>query len=387
MASNTHGPFDAPMPDGILHGFAITTISLSGSLSIAWSFPGVAEPLSSVLLARSCFSEPVYSRFGEMWHASFPLPRGGAAAPASVRACAAVVWGSRYAPEAALALARVIAMAYASGGSAASTGAWLSALESGTVSDAAGGAPLSLDALLAPSLARAVDGSPPLRPLFSASGARALLGALGVEAVYVWTALAMRRRVAVLGASAAEASRAARVCAMLVAHRVDPVESGAVGSARTRATPADLLVPYVSLSDWIFNEAAAKKDSELHVNALTLDGALGPSMRAALEAGADAQREQLAALGSYVAGFTDPSVAGWGGSVWDVLVDVERRTVVVADSAKGALLWLASRKGSSCSYLTPPPTYTHTPPHTLLSYPPNPAPCIRTLPPTTFLHS
>ena len=307
--------FDVPLTDGLLHGFAIQSISSHGALSISWAFPALPEPLSSVLLARANFTESIVSRFNNTWHYSSPCVRSSSSPAASERAVSAVVvWGTRFAPEAGTKLASVLAEAFQVGGTSRATDIWLEVLSTGC----------SVTPAWAP--------IPPSRALFSPTGARALLSALGLESILIWTALMARRRVAVLGTSAAEAARAARVLSLMVAHRAElngvAVGGGGGIGARTRGTPAALLVPYVALSDYAFAGGA-------QINALAFDGALGVNMRNTLDSGIQAQKNDLNEIGSFVAGFTDPRVSTWGGEIWDVLVDVGARSVVVAETAKG----------------------------------------------------
>ncbi len=306
--------FDVPLTDALLHGFAIQTISPHGALSISWAFPALPEPLSSVLLARSNFTESIVSRFNNIWHYSSPCVRSS---PPSERAVSAVVvWGARFAPEAGTKLASVLAEAFSAGGTSRATDIWLEVLSTGS----------SVTPAWAP--------VPPARALFAPNGARALLSALGLESILIWTALMARRRVAVLGTSAAETARAARVLSLMVAHRaeVNGVAAGGGGGfgARTRGTSAALLVPYVALSDYAFAGGA-------QINALAFDGALGVNMRNTLDIGIQSQKNDLNEIGSFIAGFTDPRVSTWGGEIWDVLVDVGARSVTVAETARGEL--------------------------------------------------
>ena len=319
MESSLEAAFDAPLTDVLLHGFAVQLISPHGALSLSWAFPAAPAPLASVLVARANFTEPIVSRFGGIWHYSSPVRDSQSSQQSAgaqlYRAAAVVVWGARYAPEAGVRLAGALAGAFAAGGTALATDVWLEVLATGVA--------------LSPTWAPTPP--PPARAAFAPTGARALFTALGVESVLVWTALMARRRVAVLGSSAAETARVARLFVMMVAHRADTTTNATLApaaAARTRGTPAALLVPYVSLSEQVFCEGAV-------VNKINLDGALGGDMAGTLKAGWAAQRDDLAGIKCFVAGFTDTRVSQWGGEVWDVLVDVSARTVVVTESAKG----------------------------------------------------
>jgi hypothetical protein len=208
----------------------------------------------------------------------------------------------------------------------------------------------------------------PLRAL-RPNGARALFSALGVETILVWTALMLRRRVAVLGPTLPDVSRAVRLCSLLVAHRF-PVSAGGAAPAgapagvgtsgaagiwdgRFEGSPALLQWPYCVLSDAPFagragaSGAAAAAAAEAAVagapapprclDDCAFDGALGSAAREAIaEAAAATLADLEGAPAGVVAGFTDGAVAARGGEVWDVLVDLSARTITVAEGAKGA---------------------------------------------------
>jgi len=108
-----------------------------------------------------------------------------------------------------------------------------------------------------------------------------LVPALGVEFIVVWTALLMKKRVAVYGAAVTDVLAAVRGLPALVWHRQD-------WSGR-------LLRPWVTLDP-------------------------------------DSQLAELEQAGVFVAGFTDPGVRALP-DLYDVLVDLDQRTVRVMDHA------------------------------------------------------
>lgn len=108
-----------------------------------------------------------------------------------------------------------------------------------------------------------------------------LVPALGLEFIVVWTALLMKKRVAVYGAAVTDVLAAVRGLPALVWHRQD-------WSGR-------LLRPWVTLDP-------------------------------------DSQLAELEQAGVFVAGFTDPGVRALP-DLYDVLVDLDQRTVRVMDHA------------------------------------------------------
>ena len=290
--------FDRPNTS-TLSGFAIFHRTPHAHVALLWAHPRLPEPLASVLHSRARFSEPLFGRLGLSWHYAFP----GAAGASAYQV---VVWGEEFFPEKHLTLAKALLDAFLAAGCAplAAQEAWLEAF---TASRSGAWAAAAFDP----------------RKSFRRAGARALLAGLGVEATLVWTALMLRRRVAVAADSAAEAIKAVRALALLVAHRfpAGALEGGAVG---TLGSPAALMQPFVALGG--------------EEGGLSGEGPMGAAMAAAMEAGAAASVADLGATGSYVAGFVGGGVAAQGGALWDVLVDLRGggHAVTVAEASKGA---------------------------------------------------
>ena len=302
--------FDRPQTSSLC-GFSIHELTPHKHVSLVWAHPSLPEPLGSVVLSRARFSEPSFSRHGLTWVYAF-----SGRAPSSPSAYQVAVWSEEFFPEKHLTLAKALLDAFLGAGCAplAAQGAWLAAFCDNAVGAWRGDA---FDE----------------RKSFRRAGARALLGALGVEATLVWTALMLRRRVAVLADGAADAIRAVRVLALLVSHRFAPaaLEGAAVG---TLSSPAALMQPLVVLAapDAAAATAAAAEP------ALNWEGPMGAAMAAAYAAGGAASAADLEACGSWVAGFVDGAVEAQGGAVWDVLVDLRggAHSVTVAEASKGA---------------------------------------------------
>ena len=307
-------------PSDQLGGFLLFSRSAHRHVTLTWASCQPPPGLLPALTCRLRFSEPVFGRLGGTWHYCYPRRDAAAGSAAATLVC---VFGPAFAPEALLTLAKALSDAHAAApppGTLAAQAAWQAALVTGAVGEAW--------------VAARFD---PAKN-FRATGAKALLGALGVEAILVWAALMLRKRVAVLGGSASEVIRAVRLLPLLVAHRFDAAATAA-GSAPTLASPAALMHPYVALGDAALaggGSGGEGGDAAAAVNEVGLGGPLGAATRAALEAGTAAQLADLAEGGSWVAGFTDAGVASRGGELWDVAVDLRARTVVVADAAKGA---------------------------------------------------
>ena len=335
MASAISSVFDRPGTEE-LGGFLILTRSAHEHLMLTWAHPQPPPGLLATLQCRARFNEPYFGRFNGLWHYCFP--RRAAGSPEATITC---VYGRVFSPEMLLTLAKCLSDAFAaSGGSTlAAQAAWMSAYCDGGLGE--GGAtwsPAKFDA----------------SKNFRATGAKVLLQGLGVEAILVWTALMLRKRVAVLGSSAAEVIRAVRILPLLVAHRFDAA-STAAGTGGTLASPAGLMHPYVALGD-----AALLGGEAGEANMVDLTGPLGAATRAALEEGTAAQLADLAECGSWVAGFTDSGVATRGGDLWDVCVDLRTKTVVVAEAAKGAV----ARAGAArCARPSRPSFIYSAPPH------------------------
>lgn len=305
--------------------------SAQSHASVAWSSgggpPALHPSLRAVVLARASFSEPVVSRFGADFLCSFPLQAapGAPALAARAPAFAAVVVSRAFAPERHLTLAKALAEAYAAHGNQQHAQAsWLSAFAQGRVPRSLFAQQGALAALPAPALAgpelawdgAAFDAARTFRP----TGARAVLQQLGVEAVVVWAALALRRRVAVVGRrhELARVVRTVRVLSLLLAHRLSRVDGlGAVGES-----PAAVCFPYVALSADAFAAPADEPERAAAANRVALDGAAGAAFARAVEEAARAQLEDLRLAATYVAGFTDAAVLGRGGEVWDVCVEL-----------------------------------------------------------------
>jgi hypothetical protein len=318
---------------------------------VAWASGGGPPPLPAalrgVVLARSSFAEPAISRFGAEFLSSFPLAAAAAAAAApgeganageapclpglaassrAVGICVTVVSRS-FSPERHLTLAKALAEAYAAHGSGQHLQAcWLSAFARGRVPRATtifAGPLTTLPPMPAAPEGCAWDGAAfDASKSFRPTGARAVLAQLGVEAVLVWTALALRRRVAVVGRrhELARVVRAARVLALLVSHRLTRTD-GAPG-APLAETPAAICWPYVALSAHAFAATADEPERAAAANRLSLEGPLGAAFVRAVDEAAAAQAEDLRAAATYVGGFTDPAALARGGDLWDVLVEL-----------------------------------------------------------------
>jgi hypothetical protein len=349
----------------------ILSRSLQKHASVAWSSggePSLPPALRAVVLARASFVEPVLSRFGSEFIYSFALPPAGPPAPPlppQSSAVSAVVVSRSFAPEKLLTLARAIAEAYrAAGGNALiAQAAWLQAFAYGRVSRALT-APLAPAALAA--LAQALPPAPaPNAPAaecawegasfdpaksFRPVGARALLSSMGVEATIVWTALMLRKRVAVVtSGELARAVRAARVLSLLVAHRFPRLD----GRGPIAESPAAVCFPFVALSEYAFApDGGAAPGGTAAANELAFDTAVGAAFRASVAAAATAQVEDLRQAATWVAGFTDPTIAQRGGELWDVCVDLTGSTaegggevrVIVAEAAKAELAMSSAHK-------------------------------------------
>lgn len=336
--------FDRPQTSSLC-GFAIFERTPHKHVQLVWAHPSLPEPLASVALSRARFSEPTFSRHGLTWLYAFSGTASG-----SPSAYQAVVWSEEFFPEKHLTLAKAMLDAFLGSGCAplAAQGAWLAAFCDNASGTWRGDA---FDA----------------RKSFRRAGARALLGALGVEVSLVWTALMLRRRVAVLADTAADAIRAVRVLALLVSHRFTPaaLEGAAIG---TLSSPAALMHPLVVLA--VPGDAPPPPGATAAAEpALNWEGPIGAAMAAAYAAAGAASTADLEACGSWVAGFVDAAVAAQGGALWDVLVDLRggAHAVTVAESSKGAnpppppsLLCLAP--------LRAPPTHSHSAPQRLFVF-------------------
>jgi len=348
--------------------------------SVAWASgassaaPALPAALRAVALARACFAEPAISRFAGEWLSSFPVAATAVASPppaaspdaagadepslpalaGSSRASAAclVVVSRSFFPERHLTLAKALADVYAAAGSAQHVqAAWLCAFAHGRVPRALLAAPAAPPPAAPLAQLPAAAAAPQLAPAdcawdgasfdaaktFRATGARAVLAQLGVEAVLVWTALALRRRVAVVGRrhELARVVRCVRVLALLAAHRHSRCDGRA--GAPLAETPAALCFPFVALSAHAFEAGVDEPERAAAANRLALDGAAGAAFLRAVEEAAAAQAEDLRAAATYVAGFVDPAALARQ-DLWDVCVELGAgdapATVTVAEAAR-----------------------------------------------------
>jgi hypothetical protein len=371
----TPSPLPAVLPTDDLASVVLVERTPGAHLLLAWSYPGLPSSapaaLRSVLLARTTFVEPTLSRFGKFCLYSVPVPApspspSSSSPPPPLRAL--TLLSKSFAPERLLTLAQTLAQLYAASGAASPVPiqtAFLAALATSRVPRSLPNAPGPSSAVTRAAAASLAPDSvawdaalfDPARTYRPAQG-KATLTLVGVETVIVWTALMLRRRVAVYGPETAKVIRAARLLPLLVAHRFPAAAAGAgialpagyaVAAAGEEpagaAALSSLIFPLVSLSDFPFTRGAGADGGDAEnggdgassssPNALSFDGPLGASLRADIDAAAQAQAEDLAAAGTYVAGFTDPAVLARGGDLWDVLVDLGARTVTVAETAKG----------------------------------------------------
>jgi hypothetical protein len=170
-------------------------------------------------------------------------------------------------------------------------------------------------------------------------GLRAVINTLGAEAVLVWAAVAMRRRVAVVAPSPSDAARAVQILPALVSHRWAIAAGSEAGGTFNFVEDAfPVLVPLVTLSD---GSVAGLSQPPSVVDATTVQlvetglrtqlAYLGYS--AAADGGEEQQGSKAGAGSGWIAGFTDPSVTGLT-DLWDVCVDFNTRAVSIAEHAK-----------------------------------------------------
>jgi len=299
--------FDYPITE-TLGGYAIFSRTTYKHLTLVWAHPDPPGSLLPILFSRSRFSEPIFGRYGLIWHYNYPFAGNDSTGHILV------VWGNTFSPEKLLTLAKVLCDVYTSsrGSTLEVQKAWQQAFTEGRIGDS-----------------WAMEGKYDSAKNFRVTGAKNLLGALGVDAVLVWTALMLRCRVAVLGSNAAEAIKAVRIFPLLMAHRYDAA-SVAAGNSPTLASPASLMYPYVTLGEGSLSALSSSDE----INECDLTGALGNALRLDVEKGAEAQLADLKECGSWVAGFTDPGVLQKGGDLWDICVDLKGKNVVVAETSK-----------------------------------------------------
>lgn len=319
-------------------------------VSISWlsgGEPNVFAPnLRQVVLSRVSFSEPVLSRYSNEFLFSFP-----AATPSLKRAShvAAVVVSRVFAPEKWLTLSKVIAEVYRNteGNAQAVQAAWLSAFAHGKIHRSLVGINAS-PILKLPSIPMTKEDTvweslnfDPAKT-FRPTGAKAILSQIGVEVILVWTALMLKRRVAVVGQELSRVIRSVRVLSLLIAHRYSRLD----GKGSLNESPAAISFPYVSISNNAFTDAS--NDNFLDFS--STESSLAASFLSAINEATSSQIEDLKKAASYIAGFTDISVVQRGGELYDVCVVLEgslespTARVVVADAAKSEMVMGSAHK-------------------------------------------
>lgn len=332
---------------------------------ITWQYPDIDPPrLAQVLQSRASFSTPIFSRHKGLWHYSFPVSEGlPSAILPNTSAFTVIVLSRVFCPEKFVGLAQTLAAVFnATGSPPRVLEAWMAAflrnsVPAAVVPGAPGWSNKSYDhsAILA-----------------DCSGLKPLLSSLGVEAILVWTALLLKKRVAVYGDSFEAVSRAVRLLPQLVRHRRVTVtdRTGVTSGAEAvvRAEAGVPLFPLVTLAyPWAGDVAvagAASVPAPLHEHvrreveaglAAQLaelsgsDAAEAAATAAIAAAGGDAgaaSSEAAAAAAAaaaaqarpkhYLAGFTDAAIASHRG-LWDVCVDLVGGTVAVSDEASGEI--------------------------------------------------
>ena len=308
---------------GELVSVAIVEQDAAGDASLTWSYPAVDPELEPVLVARSQlgggFDAPdnpvapfVYSNFKGVWHYSFAVGAKAGLPDAShfssVTAYAVCLVARAFNPEKYAHLARLLAAAYRAAADPTKVlAAYLRVFTTGGVPaglvDAAAAAALPpLPAYLGPAppeadpagLSWAFDKWDDRKALIANASLLELVRLFGVEAVLLWNAVVLKKRILVRGASARDLPQVMRVVRslpLLAWHR----------------------------RDWGVARPCVVAD--------------GPTARA--EVAGD-----LGKAGVYIAGFVDAGgvsalVAGPGGlpaDGYDLLVDVPARALHVADA-------------------------------------------------------
>lgn len=227
--------FDGALPSDELAGvMVVERSSRAPHAFISWLFPDLPSSAQSTVLSRVSFDEPVFSRVGDVWHYQFPVTAG---LPSTVLPATSglvlVVLSRTYLPERYLQLAKLLAESFVATGSPVELlRTYLEVFKTGRLG--------------AWSMA-AADPSRVLRP----AGLAALLAEVGVEAILLWTALLLRKRVAVYGESAAAVIRAVRVLPQLVSHRATTVvdATGVSAAAAAAGATADAGSPVTLSAD------------------------------------------------------------------------------------------------------------------------------------------
>jgi hypothetical protein len=345
--------FDRLVSDELV-GFAIIERSARdrGYELVTYQYPDLEVRTARVLHSRLSFDGHSFSRIGSTWHYGFSSSQGlPSSTLPNTSAFSVIVLSKAYCPDKFTALAGTLASIYASSGSPPKVvEAWLLAFVKN-----------SIPASLVPSVevARKAGGSASWSSsafdhsdaVSKPAGLRDLLAAVGVESILLWTALLLKKRVAVYGDSFAAVAFAVALLPHLVSHRaaVETDKTGATAGADA-VVSVDLgvpLYPLVSLRyPWALASDGAAAPAPLHAQTredtaeglaaqlleLTGEPATGD---AEVGAGAAAAPGGARRQTHYIAGFTDPSVASARG-LWDVCLDLVGGSVAVSDEAAGA---------------------------------------------------
>jgi len=348
--------FDRLISDELV-GFVIIERSARdrGYELVTYQYPDLEVRTARVLHSRLSFEGHSFSRIGSTWHYSFTLSQGlPSSTLPNTSALSVVVLSKAYCPDKFTALAGTLASIYASSGSPPKVvEAWLLAFVKN-----------SIPASLVPSVEVARKAGAPASWSSSAfnhsdavskpAGLRDLLAAVGVESILLWTALLLKKRVAVYGDSFASVSRAVELLPHLVSHRaaVETDKTGATAGADA-VVSVDLGVPLYPLVSLRYPWAVAAGEgaaapAPLHAQTRedTAEGLAAQLLELTGEpatgdaeggAGAAAAPGGARRQTHYIAGFTDPSVASARG-LWDVCLDLVGGSVAVSDEAAG--VWL-----------------------------------------------
>ena len=324
---------------------------------VTWMYPSVDDRLQKVLLARSPFlalskeTGTLFSFFEGLWHYSAASRVSDGVSSAR----GVVVVSKVFCPPKFLALAT--ALLPCAGEPPRLLEAWLLACIRGAIpavvtSNDGGVAPLAWPGRSWDITASAYSARG------GAAGLRSLLAAVGVESILLWTALMLRRRVAVAGRD--PAALAAAVCSLphLVAHRLRSVVD-ASGATRAGAPEAAVAVDMgVPLYPLIVLRGTSEAGAHAHSRAVFDEGCeiqlaeligscVGGNSVVGDVSGGDVN---IAAAGTgqphYIAGFLcgADAVASARG-LWDVLLDLETGAVTVADAAAAEFAMTPLHKG------------------------------------------
>jgi hypothetical protein len=363
-----------------LAGFAILNLKNAGATGeggesgssyklVEYVYPALSKELEAVIVsaaASAAVSEPSYGVYSGTWYYCWPssegLPGGDDKPSTKNSSCVGTVVLSKSSchPPKFLALAEALSAVYRATASPPQVlEAWLQAFLKNRI-----------PALPAINLkgwkASDFDASALVQPSASAP-LKSLLSAISVEAVLVWSALLLKKRVAVYGSNRAAVAEAVTALSLLVSHRAE------VKTDRTGVTSGNDAVVSVTSGCPIYphvvlrypppsaegNEAAypdlhhhSKSDVQTGIT-LQLQELVG---RAATVNDDGTVEPVGAAAGSYkprkrhyIAGFTDPIIASnnvtsflpseappaTSASLWDVCVDLDGGSVAVADDASG----------------------------------------------------